>query len=176
MPFYPGPGVGGHCIPNDPHYLEWKAKELNFNTNFIALAGEINRGMPEFVVDRAEEALNRHQKAPSTADILVLGVAYKPDVADYRESPAIDILSALREAGANVEYHDPHVPSFEADGLQMKSTPLDERTVARQDLVIVASDHSAIDYEWLAEHADHILDTRNALRDVEDPRAEVERL
>jgi UDP-N-acetyl-D-glucosamine dehydrogenase len=147
MPFWPGPGVGGHCIPVDPHYLEWKAKELNFNTHFIALAGEINRKMPEFVREKANRILNRLGIPPSRAKILVLGVAYKRDLNDYRESPAIEVIRLLRADGAEVVYHDPYVPSFRDGDLAMESKPLTAELLSAQDLVIITTDHTNIDYD-----------------------------
>lgn len=168
MPFWPGPGVGGHCIPVDPHYLEWKAKELNFNTHFIALAGEINRRMPEFVRDKAIRILNRMGIPPSRAKILVLGVAYKRDIDDCRESPAIAVIKLLQAEGAKVCYHDPYVPRFKWDELEMESQSLTEDLLRRQDLVIITTDHSSIDYNWVVAHSKHVFDTRNATKGVKN--------
>ncbi len=173
MPFYPGPGVGGHCIPLDPHYLEWKAKEFNFNTHFIALAGEINRKMPEFVRDKAVRVLNKLGVAASRSKILIVGVAYKKDLGDWRESPAIEVIRLLREEDATVSYHDPFVPSFVERGLEMESTPLSEELLQSCDLVIVTADHSSINYEWLAEKSRHLLDTRNATRKLTSNRNKI---
>ncbi len=173
LPFYPGPGVGGHCIPIDPHYLEWKAKEVNFNTHFIALAGEINRKMPEFVREKALRVLNRLGVAPSRSRILVLGVAYKRDLGDYRESPAIEVVRLLRRDGANVVYHDPYVPVFREPDLEMASQLLSEELVAGADLVIITTDHSNIDYAWVVEHARYVFDTRNATRNVRHHREKI---
>jgi nucleotide sugar dehydrogenase len=164
MPFYPGPGVGGHCIPIDPHYLEWKAKEYNFNTHFIALAGEINRKMPEFTVEKALRLLAQEGIPVRGAKVLVLGVAYKRDVADHRESPAIEVIRGLKRLGAEVAYHDPLIPSFQDRGLRMESVPLSEDLLASQDLVIVATDHSNFDYDGLVRWAKRVLDTRGATR------------
>ncbi|MGZ8612884.1 MAG: nucleotide sugar dehydrogenase [Actinomycetota bacterium] len=166
QPFYPGPGVGGHCIPIDPHYLEWKARELNFSTHFIALAGEVNRSMPSFVVEKAHRILNRLGVSPSNAKVLVIGITYKADVADHRESPAIEILRLLRRDGAEVTFHDPYVPQFRDDDGAWKSVELTDDVLERQDLVIVASAHSGIDYERVVGAARHVLDTRNATKDV----------
>ncbi|MEW6273919.1 MAG: nucleotide sugar dehydrogenase [Bacillota bacterium] len=166
LPFYPGPGVGGHCIPIDPHYLEWKAKELNFNTHFIALAGEINRKMPEFVRQKALRILNRLGIPASRAQILILGVAYKKDIADHRESPALEIIRLLQKDGARVLYHDDLVPAFRDRDLEMASVPLTEKVLRESDLVIITTDHSHIDYSWVVERAGHVLDTRNATRRV----------
>lgn len=173
MPFYPGPGVGGHCIPLDPHYLEWKAKELNFNTHFIALAGEINRKMPEFVRDKALRILNQAGVPSSRARVLVMGVAYKKDIEDERESPSIDIIRLLVKEGAEVLYHDPFIPSFKEHGLNLTSTPINEEQVASADLVIIATDHSNIDYQWLVSCAQRILDTRNATKNVKEGRGKI---
>jgi len=164
MPFYPGPGVGGHCIPIDPHYLEWKAKEYNFNTHFIALAGEINRRMPEFTVEKALRLLAQEGVPVRGAKVLVLGVAYKRDVADHRESPAIEVIRGLKRLGAEVVYHDPLIPSFQDHGLRMESVPLSEDLLASQDLVIVATDHSNFDYDGLVRRAKRVLDARGATR------------
>lgn len=166
MPFYPGPGVGGHCIPLDPHYLEWKAKELNFNTHFIALAGEINRQMPEFTVLKAVRVLNRLGVATSKAKVLVLGAGYKRDLADHRESPAIEVMRLLQASGAEVSYHDPFVPVIDEHGVSLTGVPLSEETVKAQDLVLIATDHSPVDYAWVVATAGHVLDTRNATREV----------
>ena len=173
MPFWPGPGVGGHCIPVDPHYLEWKAKELNFNTHFIALAGEINRRMPEFVREKANRILNRLGIPPSRAKILVLGVAYKRDLNDYRESPALEVIRLLRADGAEVVYHDPYVPSFRDGDLAMESQPLTAELLSSQDLVIITTDHTTIDYEWVVAHAKHVFDTRNATKNVRENRNKI---
>jgi len=173
MPFWPGPGVGGHCIPVDPHYLEWKAKELNFNTHFIALAGEINRKMPEFVCKKANRILNRLGIPASRAKILVLGVAYKRDLNDYRESPAIEVIRLLRADGAEVVYHDPYVPSFRDGDLAMESKPLTAELLSSQDLVIITTDHTNIDYDWVVAHAKHVFDTRNATKNVRENRHKI---
>ena len=173
MPFWPGPGVGGHCIPVDPHYLEWKAKELNFNTHFIALAGEINRKMPEFVREKANRILNRLGIPASRAKILVLGVAYKRDLNDYRESPAIEVIRLLRADGAEVVYHDPYVPSFRDGDLAMESKPLTAELLSSQDLVIITTDHTNIDYDWVVAHAKHVFDTRNATKNVRENRHKI---
>lgn len=173
MPFWPGPGVGGHCIPVDPHYLEWKAKELNFNTHFIALAGEINRRMPEFVREKAIRILNRLGVVPSRAKILVLGVAYKRDIDDYRESPAIEVIKLLLADGAKVSYHDPYIPKFRSGDLTMDSQDLTEELLRSQDLVIITTDHSNIDYQWVVANAKHVFDTRNATKGVREHREKI---
>ncbi|MGB9919730.1 MAG: nucleotide sugar dehydrogenase [Moorellales bacterium] len=173
MPFYPGPGVGGHCIPVDPHYLEWKAKELNFNTHFIALAGEINRRMPEFVKQKAVRVLNRLGVAASRASILVLGVAYKKDIADARESPALALIRLLQREGARVAYHDDLIPAVRDGDLEMTSTPLTAEALRQADLVIITTDHSHLDYAWIVKEARHVLDTRNATRQVAEHREKI---
>ena len=166
MPFFPGPGVGGHCIPLDPHYLEWKAKEFNFNCHFIALAGEINRKMPEFVREKAHRALNRVGVAPSKSKILCLGVSYKRDLGDFRESPAVEVIKLLQQDGADVVYHDPYVPAFAEHGLDMEGVDLTDDMIAGCDLVIILSDHTTVDYARVVAKAKHVLDTRNATKSV----------
>lgn len=173
MPFYPGPGVGGHCIPIDPHYLEWKAKELNFNTHFISLAGEINRKIPLFVREKVIRLLNEMGKAASNSKILMVGIAYKKDIGDARESPVIDIIRLMKEQGANVIYHDPYVPVLFDKGLSMTSQLLTIEVIASSDLVVIATDHSVVNYEELVSHARKILDTRNATRNVKNNRERI---
>lgn len=170
MPFYPGPGVGGHCIPIDPHYLEWKAREFNFNTHFIGLAGEINRKMPEFVVEKAFRLLVEAGIPIKGAKVLVLGVAYKKDIGDYRESPAIRVIQGLGRLGVRVLYHDPLVPSFREHGLSMESVPLTREVLMAQDLVIIATDHSSCDYPFILAHAPRVLDTRGVTRELKHPK------
>ena len=164
MPFLPGPGVGGHCIPLDPHYLEWKAREFNFNTRFIALAGEINRRMPEFVLAKAMRLLSDHGLGLRAARVLVLGMAYKKDVDDARESPSAEIFQLLVARGARVEYHDPHVPRYREGDQDLRSQPLTAETLDAADLVLILTDHSDVDYGFVVEHARLVLDTRNATR------------
>jgi nucleotide sugar dehydrogenase len=173
MPFYPGPGVGGHCIPLDPHYLEWKAREYNFNTHFIALAGEINRGMPRFVREKAHRVLNHLGVAPSRSKILILGVSYKKDLGDYRESPALEVIKLLEEEGALVVYHDPYVPTFEEHGLAMESVPLDDDTLADVNMAIITADHSGVDYGYVVSRVPHVLDTRNATKKLTENRDKI---
>lgn len=173
LPFYPGPGVGGHCIPTDPHYLEWKAKELNFNTRFIALAGEINRSMPGFVREKAFRVLNRLGVALSRAKVLLLGMAYKRDLSDIRESPAIEVAKLLHRDGVTLSYHDPYVPMIDDPPLRMESQALTQDLLAAQDLVIIVTDHSAVDYARVVEAARHVLDTRNATRHVTAHREKI---
>lgn len=168
--FYPGPGLGGHCIPIDPFYLTWKAREYDFSTRFIELAGEINTGMPYFVVQRVSEVLSRHGKPLTGARVLVLGVAYKKDVDDNRESPALKIMELLSRGGAQVSYNDPHIPRCAGKrhypGFDMTSTPLTVETLKTADLVLLVTDHTAYDYAWIAAHAPLIVDTRNAFKGV----------
>ncbi|MBE9141754.1 nucleotide sugar dehydrogenase [Planktothrix mougeotii] len=167
MPFYPGPGVGGHCIPLDPHYLEWKAKEFNFNTHFIALAGEVNRKMPQFVREKIWRVLNHRGIAPSQSRILVMGVAYKKDLGDWRESPALEIINFLLEDGVNVVYHDPYVPDISIAGQDFYSVELTDGTIAKADLVLIATGHSEIDYVYIVENAQAVLDTRGVTRHLD---------
>jgi UDP-N-acetyl-D-glucosamine dehydrogenase len=160
MPFSPGPGLGGHCIPIDPFYLTWKAREFGFYTEFIELAGKVNEEMPYFCRSLVSQALNHaKQKAMKGAKILVLGVAYKPDIADLRESPALKLISLLHNAGANVEFHDPHVASFTENGLQMNSVAYEPNAY---DCVVIATEHHSIDYAQLVDDASLIVDLRNA--------------
>jgi UDP-N-acetyl-D-glucosamine dehydrogenase len=160
MPFSPGPGLGGHCIPIDPFYLTWKAREFGFYTEFIELAGKVNEEMPYFCRSLVSQALNHaKQKAMKGSTILVLGVAYKPDIADMRESPALKLISLLHNAGADVSYHDPHVASFDENGLQMRSVAYEP---AAYDCVVIATDHHSIDYAQLVDDASLIVDMRNA--------------
>jgi len=166
MPFYPGPGVGGHCIPLDPHYLEWKAREYNFRTRFIALAGEVNRTMPEFVRTKAWRILNEQGLAPSRSKILVLGMAYKKDISDWRESPAIEVIKLLQKDGANVVYHDPYIPVFKHEGLDLESVELTDEALREADLTIIVTDHSDIDYARVVNESKHVLDTKNATKGV----------
>lgn len=173
MPFYPGPGVGGHCIPLDPHYLEWKAREFNFNTRFIALAGEINRKMPDFVRDKSWRELNKLGIAPSRSKILALGVAFKKNLADWRESPAIEVIEKLVADGASVVYHDPYVSEFKDRGLQMQSVPLTEELIKSVDMVVILTDHSDIDYQWVVSNSRSVFDTRNATKNVTKDRERI---
>lgn len=167
-PFYPGPGYGGHCIPVDPFYLTWKAKEVDYPTKFIELSGEINTLMPYHVVTKVVEALNTKGRSIKGAKVLVLGIAYKKDVDDQRESPALKIISLLQKRGAKVSYNDPHVPQSSGHrdypGLDLKSVVLTVRNLKGFDAVIIATDHSAYDYDWIAKNAVLIIDTRNAVK------------
>ena len=172
MPFYPGPGIGGHCIPLDPYYLSWKMKTLNYRARFIELAGEVNAEMPYHVVDKIADALNDVERSVRGAGILVLGVAYKPDIDDARESPALDIIGLLREKGARVAFSDPHVGSVTVLGETYASVELTPETVAAADCVVIVTDHAAFDYRLVAT-ARAVVDTRDALRraGVEAPHA-----
>lgn len=168
MPFFPGPGYGGHCIPVDPFYMTWKAKEVDYPTKFIELAGEINTLMPYFVVAKTIETLNERGKSVKGAKILILGVAYKKDVDDQRESPSLKIISLLQEKGAKMSYNDPYVPESKGHrdypGLNLKSVPLGEKMLKRFDAVIIATDHSAYDYDRIVKNASLVIDTRNAVK------------
>lgn len=163
MKFTPGPGLGGHCIPIDPHYLAWKMRGLNYKTRFIDLAGELNTEMPVFWVRKVGDALNQLGKAVRGSSVLILGVAYKKDIEDLRESPALDIIRLLEQQGAKVAYHDPYVPSFSEDGHGFKSVPLTADTVKAADCVMVVTDHTSLDYDLIRTHARCVVDTRNAL-------------
>jgi UDP-N-acetyl-D-glucosamine dehydrogenase len=173
MPFYPGPGVGGHCIPLDPHYLEWKAREFNFSTRFIALAGEINRRMPSFVVSKAMRLLSDAGKGLRGSRVLLLGIAYKRDLDDARESPAIDVYTLLQKAGAIVEYFDPLLPTFSEHGMTVSSIALTDEALTHSDLVIITTDHSGVDYGNVVEKAKFVLDTRNATKTVHGAKENV---
>ena len=168
-PFYPGPGLGGHCIPIDPFYLSWKARELGLNTRFIELAGEINTAMPEYVVLKTISALNIHKKALSGSRILVIGIAYKKDIDDARESPGIRIMELLLERGANVSYYDLYIPEIKGlrqTDIAMESVVLTDELLSRQDAVIISTAHSSVDYQKIYQHSSLIIDTRNALSDI----------
>jgi UDP-N-acetyl-D-glucosamine dehydrogenase len=163
MKFLPGPGLGGHCIPIDPHYLAWKMRGLNYKTRFIDLAGELNTEMPMFWVRKLAEALNGQGKAVRGASVLVLGVAYKRDIDDIRESPALDIIRLLEGQGARVTYFDPHVPRFREDGQEFNSVELTPEAVAAADCVMIVTDHTAVDYRMIKRKAKLVVDTRNAI-------------
>lgn len=164
--FYPGPGLGGHCIPIDPYYLSWKAREFNISARFIELAGEINTNMPEHVINRVGEALSDQGKALKDAKILVLGLAYKKDVDDVRESPSVTLIELLQKRGAKVSYHDPFIkqakPMREHNITHMKSVPLTKESLRSFDCVLISTDHSNVDYDLVCEHAPLVVDTRNA--------------
>jgi UDP-N-acetyl-D-glucosamine dehydrogenase len=172
MKFTPGPGLGGHCLPIDPLYLSWKLKSVKYNARFIELASEINTSMPRYVVERIQDALNDRMKPLKGSRILVLGVAYKPNVTDTRESPALDVIGLLREKEAEVKYYDPYVPSLDHEGWNLKSVPDLLETVQQMDCVVVITDHDSVDYAAVSESAAMIFDTRDALRKagIEDPK------
>ena len=176
MRFLPGPGLGGHCIPIDPSYLAWKMKSLNFQARFIELAVEINAQMPRHVVDRIGDLLNQDRLAVNGARIVILGVAYKPDVADVRESPAIEVIRLLAEKGADVAYCDHHVPQLEVEGAVYKASDLSDALLESADLVVIVTAHSDVDYRRVAEKTERIFDTRNATAGISDPRARIRRL
>jgi UDP-N-acetyl-D-glucosamine dehydrogenase len=177
MPFYPGPGLGGHCIPVDPYYLSWKAREYDFATRFIELAGEINTAMPYNVVDALVSALNSHEKSVKGSKILLLGVAYKKDVDDLRESPSLKLLELLSARGALLDYNDPYFPALHKmrhyDFSHMKSVELSAERLASYDCVLIATDHSSYDYEAIVRDSKLVVDTRNATRHVKQDREKV---
>jgi UDP-N-acetyl-D-glucosamine dehydrogenase len=171
MPFYPGPGLGGHCIPIDPFYLTSKAREFDISTKFIELAGEVNTSMPYFVVQRIMEALNEQGKSLKNAKIFLLGVAYKKDVGDDRESPSYKLMELLGKKGANVVYNDPYFPQLKPVRnyyYKLESTPITKETLSDADLVVVATDHTVYDYAFIFQHAQLIVDTRNAFASFDD--------
>lgn len=166
MPFYPGPGVGGHCIPLDPHYLGWKMRTLNYTARFIELAGEINSNMPQYVVNKVAQALNQHAKPIRGSRVVLLGVAYKPDIDDVRESPALHILELLQQQGAEIAYADPHVPSLRLeDGSTLQDCGFSAEILREADCVVITTNHSDMDWQAVLEHSPLIVDTRNALGD-----------
>jgi UDP-N-acetyl-D-glucosamine dehydrogenase len=177
MPFYPGPGLGGHCIPVDPYYLSWKAREYDFATRFIELAGEVNTAMPYHVVDSVASALNERQKSLKGSRIMVLGVAYKKDVDDMRESPSLKIIEQLTLRGAKLDYNDPYFPQipklrhYNFEG--MKSVPIDSKSLATYDCVLIATDHTSYDYPMIVESSQLVIDTRNATRRISRHRNKI---
>jgi len=176
QPFYPGPGLGGHCIPIDPFYLTWKARQYEQPTRFIELAGEINTAMPEYVVGKVAEALNHHKKPINGSKVLVLGLAYKKDVDDVRESPSIVLIEMLKERGARVDYNDPYVPKaprMRGHDLRMRSRKLTAAGLRSYDCVLIATDHSSYDYEWIVANCRLVVDTRNATRSVKRGRDKI---
>jgi UDP-N-acetyl-D-glucosamine dehydrogenase len=176
MTFYPGPGLGGHCIPIDPLYLSWKLKTLNYNARFIELASEVNSQMPLYVVGKVVDALNTVRKSVNGSKVLILGAAYKRDINDIRESPALDVIKLLQERGAEVSYHDPYIPDLHHEGMDLESVELTAEALRGSDCVVIVTDHSAFDYTWVASEAPIIVDSRNALKKVEQPRAAVVKL
>ena len=169
MPFYPGPGLGGHCIPVDPHYLSWKARTYQYHARFIELASEINSAMPKYVLDKISHALNLHRKPLNGSKLLILGVAYKKDVGDTRESPALEVIRLILDKKADFLYHDPYVPSLPLDGnlKTYRSEPLTAALVQSVDCVVILTDHGVIDYGWVVKHAPVVVDTRNATHTVQ---------
>jgi UDP-N-acetyl-D-glucosamine dehydrogenase len=173
MKFTPGPGIGGHCIPLDPHYLAWKMRTLNYKTRFIELASEINSSMPEYVVEKISIALNDDRKSVKGSRILVLGVAYKRDIDDMRESPALDVIRLLEERGAKVDYHDPHVASYREEDHVRSGVALTDEAISGADAVVIITDHRAVDYKRLVAQAKVIVDTRNALAKIPAGKARI---
>jgi UDP-N-acetyl-D-glucosamine dehydrogenase len=169
MAFYPGPGLGGHCVPVDPFYLAWKARQLNVNTEFIELSGRVNARMPEYVVHKVDQLLNAKQRALNGAKVGLLGVAYKKNSSDVRESPAIKIIELLLKEGAIVTYHDPHVASLQVNGRELHSEPVLDDFLARQDCAVVVADHDSIDWTRVLESAPTIIDTRNVMSRFREP-------
>jgi UDP-N-acetyl-D-glucosamine dehydrogenase len=170
LPFYPGPGLGGHCIPVDPHYLSWRLKLFAYKARFIELADEINREMPRFVVDHVIEALNRERKSVNGSKILVLGVAYKKDSDDVRESPALDVMELLLKIGGAVSYHDPHVPTLSFDSRVLDSQPLNYHSLSLYDAVVLLTDHSAFDARQIVDHSRLVIDTRNLTTGIDSTK------
>ena len=167
--FYPGPGLGGHCIPLDPYYLSWKAREFGFHTSMIESSMMVNDRMPEYCANRAMNALNERRKAMNGSKVLVLGVAYKQDIDDYRESPAIRVIDCLRKLGAQVSYYDPYVPVYRYHGQSESSLPaLTADALESADLVMVTTAHTTVDYDFVAQHADLVFDTKNAMKHVQN--------
>ena len=173
MKFTPGPGIGGHCIPLDPHYLAWKMRALNYRTRFIQVASEVNSEMPTFVLEKVRTALNAYRKSVNGSNVLIIGVSYKRDIDDMRESPAIDIIRLLREREAVVSYHDPHVPGFTDEGVALESVMLTDEAIAAADAVVIITDHTGVDYQRLVDKARLIIDTRNILDTMRPGRAKV---
>ena len=164
MKFYPGPGLGGHCIPIDPFYLSWKMKLLNYNAKFIELAGEINSSMPEYVVTLVADGLNMKRKTINGSKVLIIGVSYKKDIDDTRESPALDVMKLLEARGANLEYHDPFVERIVLNGKELRSVDIDENKLKSYDAVVIITDHSNIDYQMIQKYSSIVVDTRNAIK------------
>ena len=173
MPFYPGPGLGGHCIPIDPHYLSWKLKSLNYYARFIELAGDINSHMPEYVVDRIRRVLNEHGKSVKSANILILGVTYKRDIKDTRESPALDVIKLLEKEGARLHYNDPYVTEIRWDSDSHRSSKLTPALMKKTALTVILTDHTSYNYQWIVDNSKLIFDTRNATKMVTSGRAKI---
>jgi len=178
MPFWPGPGLGGHCIPIDPLYLSWKLRTLNYKARFIDLASEVNTAMPDHVVERVTSALNDRERSVKGSKVLILGMAYKRDIDDVRESPAIDVMKLLERRGAKVEYHDPYIPEVRDHGHgepTATSVPLTDDRIKKADVVVIVTDHTCFDYAKVVKLAKLVVDTRNATKKV-SPRANVVKL
>jgi UDP-N-acetyl-D-glucosamine dehydrogenase len=176
MPFYPGPGLGGHCIPVDPHYLSWKLKTLNYSARFIELAGEVNSAMPQYVVNKIADALNQDKKSVNGSKIVVLGVAYKKNSNDVRESPALDIIQLLMDRGANVVFHDPYISRIKMDSHEMNSTQMDASLLKGADCTVVVTDHSDYDWNFIVQNSKLIVDSRNATRNVQSKSCRIVKL
>jgi UDP-N-acetyl-D-glucosamine dehydrogenase len=175
-PFYPGPGLGGHCIPIDPFYLTWKARQYGMATQFIELAGQINTGMPHYVVEKVADALNEHRKSLKGSRVLVLGLAYKPDIDDVRESPSLELIELLQHKGAKVDYNDPYIPQTHKQreyDLKMTSKKLTAKMLAGYDAVVISTNHSDYDYAWIVKNAQLVVDTRNATAKVRAGRSKI---
>lgn len=173
--FYPGPGIGGHCIPLDPFYLTWKAREYDYHTRLIELSGEINEYMPQYVIERIYRILNRFRKPINGSKVLLLGIAYKADVSDYRESPALKVIELLEEQGANISYYDPYIQELSYKNSSYVNTPLTAEALKQSDLVVITTPHRCVDYKFVQKHSIFIFDTRNAMRELED-RSNIELL
>ena len=174
--FYPGPGLGGHCIPIDPFYLTWKAREFDYHTRLIEISAEINNYMPEYTVERMMKLLNKEKKSMNGSKIMVIGVAYKQDIDDLRESPALKVIEHLHENGAVISYHDPYIPDFEYMGIRYESVALTLDAIKDQDLVVITTMHSNLDYEWIVENSPLLFDTKNATKNVISNRYKINRL
>jgi UDP-N-acetyl-D-glucosamine dehydrogenase len=166
-PFYPGPGVGGHCIPIDPQYLAWKMKQLDFDTQFIDLASEINFGMPKYVLGKIADKLEETGKSIKNSKVLVLGITYKANISDMRESPALDLIHLLNKEGIEISYHDPYVPILVTNGINLKSVVLDQKTLQSADCVVITTNHDSYDWDWVVENSQLVMDTRNATKSVQ---------
>ncbi len=173
MPFYPGPGLGGHCIPIDPHYLSWKLKSLNYYARFIELAGDINSHMPEYVVERIRRLLNKHGKSVSSSNILILGIAYKKDIKDTRESPALDVIELLEREGARLNYNDPYVSRIKWNNTIHRSSKMSPTLLQKSDLTVILTDHNSYNYQMVVENSKLVFDTRNATKKVATGRNKI---
>lgn len=176
MPFYPGPGLGGHCIPIDPYYLTWKAREYNYHTKLIEVSGEINNYMPEFVVENIMKILNKYKKSLNGSKVLLLGVAYKKDIDDFRESPVLKIVELLKNEGAEVYINDPYIKSFKHESKVYETIPLSDRLIEDSDIVVITTDHSCYDYDNIHKRSKVIYDTRNAMAHIKTGREKIYRL